>query len=414
VEPLPLLLDWALEQGMSIRGLLTLEQLAELRRVFCAGAPWSFELYEPLRALTHAAARLELPDLPARIHFGDALTALDQVLVRDAVSGAAPGLLGDGLRRYGWSIEHHLTPDVFAELGYARTSAGISALRGKHRAGWQAHADANRKFVLSACTDAEPGALAVLGAGKLYDVPLKRLTERFERVLLVDVDAESLAESTARVLNVARSNVELVTAELTGVAGFLVTALRDLFDGSSSLSEDGAHDSLLALLYSFRTSTGASALAQALGARPPLAVCVSTMLLSQLAAPLTGLIEARFKQRFPFSRRLQQPRFQIALGQFSHRVQHAHLQALLGSSRLALITSDVSEQPTYWSPRGAEPASAPLPLIGAPRLDELLPRARVQITRSASWQWPRVMPSARRPHGRLLEVNGCAATTSAR
>lgn len=399
---------------MSIRGLLTLEQLAELRRVFCDGAPWSFELYEPLRALAHAAARLELPDLPARIHFGDALTALDQALVRDAASAAATGLLGDGLSRHGWSVEHRLAPDAFAELGYARTSAGISALRAKHRAGWQAHADANRAFFLSACADADPTTLAVLGAGKLYDVPLKRLTERFERVLLVDVDAESLAASTARVLDGAPSNVDLVTAELTGVAGFLVTALRDLFDGSSSLSADDAHDSLLALLYSFRTGTGPSALAQTLGERHPLAACASAMLLSQLAVPLTELVEARFKQRFPSSRCLQQPRFRVALGQFTHRVQHAHLLALLDASHLAVITSDVSEQPTCWSPRGAAPASGPLPLIGAPRLDELLPRARVQLTRSASWQWPRVVPSARSPHGRLLEVNGCAATTSAR
>jgi hypothetical protein len=399
---------------MSIRGLLTLEQLAELRRVFCAGAPWSFELYEPLRALAHAAARLDLPDLPARIHFGDALASLDQVLVRDAARDAATGLLGDGLRRHDWSINHRLAPDAFDELGYARTSAGISALRAKHRAGWQAHAAENRAFLLSACEHAEPTTLAILGAGKLYDVPLEHLTERFERVLLVDVDAASLAESTSRVLNGARANVELLTAELTGVAGFLVSALRELFEGSASLSEDDAYESLLALLYSFRSGAAPSALAQTLARRPPLAACLSTMLLSQLAVPLTELIEARFKRRFPTSRRLQEPVFQIALGQLSHRVQHAHWQALLSVGQLAVITSDVSEQPTYWSPRGAQPATGPLPLIGAPSLAELLPRSQARLVRSGSWRWPRVVPSARSPHGRLLEVNGCAVTTSAR
>ena len=76
--------DWAHEQGMTIRERLSEEQLEGLQRVFSNQEPWSFELYEPLRALSHALPRLDLPDLPARVHFGDFLSALDSVLQRDA------------------------------------------------------------------------------------------------------------------------------------------------------------------------------------------------------------------------------------------------------------------------------------------------------------------------------------------
>ena len=35
----------------------------------------------------------------------------------------------------------------------------------------------------------------MIGAGKLYDIPLRKLAERFEQLLLVDIDAAALAES---------------------------------------------------------------------------------------------------------------------------------------------------------------------------------------------------------------------------
>jgi hypothetical protein len=413
-------LEWAIEQGLSIRGRLSLEQLAALGRVFGASAPWSFDLYEPLRALTHATARLELPDLPARIHFGDALEALEQVLQRDAASGAATGALGAGLRRYDWGVDHRLSAAAFTELGFAQTSAGISALRTRHRAGWQEHADTNREFLLRACADAAPSALLVIGAGKLYDVPLKSLTQRFERVFLLDVDEASLDESAKRVLGpTLPSHVKLLTSEVTGVAGFLVAALNELFEGGACSSEAGAYDALLALLYSFRAPRPASlaspgALQLALGEAPSLSACASTMLLSQLAVPLTQLVERRFLQRFPHSRCLQQRDFQVAFGQLTHRIQHAHLQALLAAAPLVAITTDVTDQATRWTPRGVEPASGPLALIGAAQLEELLPRQQARLSASARWYWPRLSPSSRSPHGRLLEVNGCAVSTSAR
>src|SRR4051794_22065517 len=72
-------LAWASEQGMSVRGQLSEEQVVALDRIFSGKEPWSFEHYPALRAFAHAMPRLDLPDLPALIDLGDALTGLDEL-----------------------------------------------------------------------------------------------------------------------------------------------------------------------------------------------------------------------------------------------------------------------------------------------------------------------------------------------
>ena len=117
-------------------------------------------------------------------------------------------------------------------------------------------------------------------------------------------------------------------------------------------------------------------------------------------------------ERFPDSTRWRSHELQLALGQFSHRLQHAHVQALLASARTVTLTSDVSEQYTRL---GA--ASQPLPLIGSAHLSELFPAAVSADLHCAEWLWPRVVSTPDQPRGRLLRVNGClysAAPSSAR
>ena len=57
-------LTWAAEQGMSIRGQLSEEQVAALERIFAGKDPWSFEQYQQLRALAHALPRLNRRTCP--------------------------------------------------------------------------------------------------------------------------------------------------------------------------------------------------------------------------------------------------------------------------------------------------------------------------------------------------------------
>lgn len=391
-----LALEWACRRGVTIHERLSPEQLERLHAVFAGERPWSFELYTPLRVFAYALPRLALPDLPARVTFGDCLTALNDVLLRDA---------GDRARDE-WAPRHTLSRATFEALGYAQTSAGIDTVRSRNLRGWQEHARLNRAFLLQGAAAAATGAAAVIGAGKLYDVPLRELAERFERLILVDVDAAALAASVEQELGQSplRDRVELVTSEVSAANDAFVQAVDAIFDAERA--EADCARALLALLHSYRWRTPPT-LADSAALKLPLSAVFSTMVLTQLAEPLTRTLEQRFARRFPGSERWQGREFQLGLAQFSHRVQHRHVQALAAIAPTVTITSDVSEQYTRLDAHGALEATRPLQLIGAQHLADLFPADLASRLLAAEWRWPRVEPTPENTTGRLLKVEGC-------
>ncbi len=379
---------WACEQGMSIRGMLSTEQLDELAHVFAGERAWSFDLYEPLRAFTHAIPRLELPDLPAQVRLGDALTALNEVLPSEVAA---------------WAPNHVPSAAVLAELRYSSTSAGITRLREQHTAAWRHHAEQNKQLLRRAAERSTGANAAVVGAGKVYDIPLLKLAERFTKLTLLDVDGDSLAESVqqAGLAPPQRARLTLVTSDVTGVNNAFLARAHAAF---AEPDEAATYDAVLALLHSYR-----------LAAPPALHgsfdIVFSSMVLSQLATPLTEFVQQQFNQRFPQSTRLRAHEFQVALAQFTHRIQHDHVQALLAAAPLVAISSDISEQFVQLDRAGKPtPTSPELPLIGAPHLTDLFPAQRARILENAAWTWQRVPPTAAKPHGRNLKVIGTIAT----
>ena len=383
-------MTWACEQGMSIRGLLSLPELEALAHVFAGTRPWSFELYEPLRAFSHAIPRLNLPDVPDAMHFGDVLTALNEVLLREGPA---------------WETQSEVSPGTFAELGYAATSLGITRLQEQQTAAWRDHGVQNKELLLRALPSSAGSSATVVGAGKIYDIPLRKLAERFARLTLVDIDGESLAQSVeqARLTPELQNHLSLVTADVTGVNDTFVAGVCAALERPT---EAATYDACLELLRSYR-----------LQAPPPLAgaptdVAFSSMVLSQLATPLTEYLQRRFAERFSDSVRLRAHEFQVALGQFSHRVQHSHIRALLATAPLVAISSDISEQFTELDAYENVSASVALPLIGAPHLEDLFPAQQAYVTSSNEWPWQRIVPTAAKPHGRSLQVVGCLAKRS--
>jgi hypothetical protein len=391
--------DWVYEQGMTIRGLLHEEQLAALKRVFSGEAPWSFELYEPLRALSHALPRLQLADLPSQVRFGDVLSAVDEVVLRDAERGWGEGAYGAGLARHAWRKTPDVSQQCFAALGYAETSTRPTRLREADTATWREHAVSNKELLLEAPATSDA---VVIGAGKLYDVPLRELAERHARVTLLDIDGASLVASVeqAGLSPELRQRVELVRADVTQINDAFSRGLHDCFEHDS---EAAVHGALLALLYSYRLAT------------PPVSrragAALSSMVLSQLATPLTVSLQARFRERFPSSARLEAHATRVALAQFTHRVQHSHLQGLLSSADSIAVTSAISEQLMRVEGESVVAASPSLPLIGAPHLTELFPAQTSHILERTEWPWTRLAVSATQPKGCRRQVVGCLVTS---
>lgn len=388
-------LSWAAEQGMSVREQLSEEQIVALERVFRGAMPWSFEHYQQLRAFAHALSRLNLPDLPALLNLGDVLQALDEL--RSAAVAA-------------WPTQEAVTDGTFAELGYASTSAAITRIRDANTSAWQEHALNNKRFLLGAAERASSTRAVVVGAGKLYDIPLLELAQRFEQLLLVDIDAAALAASVeqAGLEPKLRARLSLVRADVTGINDvFLERAHAAL----AATDEGAVYGGLLQLLYDYRVDEPPRLL-PASAAGGPIDFACSSMVLSQLATPLTQYLEERFAACFPFSRRTQTLEFQVALGQFTHRVQQAHVRSLLATAPCVALSSDIADQYTGLDPRGAVSHGIALAVIGAPRLDALLPRQQTRNVSSADWQWRHVVPTRSKPHGRTVQVSGVFAERS--
>ncbi len=393
LPPFRQVLAWATAQGMSVRDQLTVEQLAALERVFSGREPWSFEHYPPLRAFGDALSRLNLPDLPALLNFGDVLQALDE-------------LWADTLAA--WPTHDAVTESTFSELGYATTSAGITRARDANTAAWREHGLNNRQFLLRGAERARGPRAVVIGAGKLYDIPLRKLAERFEQLLLVDIDAAALAESVKQIglEPELHARLSLLQADVTGINDVFVERVR----AALALPDEVAvYAALLRLLHDYRVDEPPRLFPE--GAAPgPLDFACSSMVLSQLATPLTRHVERQFAVRFPASERTQALEFQVALAQFTHRVQLAHVRSLLAAAPCIALSSDITDHYTALDGRGnVVYAPVRLPLIGAPSLEALVPRLQARSVSTADWQWRHVVPTRSKPHGRTVQVAGVVA-----
>jgi hypothetical protein len=393
LSPFREVLTWAAEQGMSVRGQLSEEQLLALHRVISGNQPWSFEHYTPLRAFAHALARLDLPDLPARLSFGDVLQALDEF--RSATLPA-------------WPTHETVTERTFTELGYASTSANITRVRDAHGAAWREHGAKNRELLQRGAEHARGSRAVVIGAGKLYDIPLRKLAERFEHLLLVDIDAAAMAESVEQIgLEPSlRARVSLAQADVTGINDVFVEKARAALE----LADEGeVYAALLRVLHEYRLDQPPR-LFPAHVSSDPFDFACSSMVLSQLATPLSRYVEQKFRARFPESQRAQAHEFQVALGQFTHRVQHEHVRSLLATAPCVAFTSDFTDQYTALDPRGVlMHAPVRLPLIGALSLVQLVPTLQARTALTAEWEWRHVVPTRTKPQGRTVQVAGIVA-----
>jgi hypothetical protein len=386
-------LAWSIEQGMTVRDQLSEVLLAGLARVFSGREPWSFEHYDPLRAFGYALGRLSLPDMPALLNVGDVLQALDE-------------LRADTLPA--WPSHEGVTASTFSELGYATTSAGITRVRDANAAAWREHGLINKELLLRGAARAAGSRAVVIGAGKLYDIPLRKLAERFEQLLLVDIDAAALAESVkqADLSPTLQARLSLVQCDVTGI--------NDIFVEKASAAlalpdEAEVYAALVQVLHDYRLNAPPRLLPEG-ATSGPLDFACSSMVLSQLATPLTQYVEQRFAERFPSSTRTQTREFQIALGQFAHRVQLAHVRSLLATAPCVALSSDTLDQYTSLDGRGnVVHAAQQLQLLGAPTLNTFVPRLEARLVLGGEWQWRHVVPTRSKPRGRTVHVAGIVA-----
>ena len=106
-------------------------------------------------------------------------------------------------------------PAAARRAGYVGDQLGIRDRFLRESGNWKSHLDNTRRFILEAASMTKKRtAVAILGSGWLYDVPLDELSQMFESVVLVDIVHPEPVKIRAAKL----PNVRLVTTDLTGGA----------------------------------------------------------------------------------------------------------------------------------------------------------------------------------------------------
>lgn len=109
-------------------------------------------------------------------------------------------------------------------LGYPLEVAQYRAKWERNKAAWQPHLEKCRKFILQACESTQKRDLAiVVGSGHCLDIPLIELSQRFKKVVLVDVvHPRRLAKAAARL-----GNVSTLIHDMTGALESVTKSIRN-------------------------------------------------------------------------------------------------------------------------------------------------------------------------------------------
>jgi hypothetical protein len=349
---------------------VSLAQAEHLREVLAGSRPRADEDFEVLVSFARTMHRFGQrdPTVP-RANLGDTLTALSVVSRADE----SP-----------WIFDTRIDTDALAKLQFRETSVGIGKGQRENREGWWSHAQKNRAFIEDAVRQTQGRELAViLGAGHAFDLPLVELAKGFEKLVLVDIDADALNATVAGVLKDPglRARTELRLLDLTGVNGQLVGRIDEAVASAADAAD--ARDRLEALCWAYRLAPPPRLL-------PPeerADLLVSSCVLSQVSWPQRVYARRVYERRFsslpgPLERRWARHFTYLEL-----RLQQDHLTSLAGVAEQVALTCDVVSYPTALDAAGTERKTGQtIPTLGVPSLLERVPKL-FTVEAHASWEW---------------------------
>lgn len=347
-------------------------QADHLRGVLAGARPRADEDFELIVDFARAMSRIGQldPGLP-QVNLGDILTALSLVPQANELP---------------YAFDTRIDAEAFAKLQFRDTSVGLGQTQRGNREGWWSHAQKNRAFIEDVVRQTSGRALAVvLGAGHAFDLPLVELAKIFEKVVLVDIDADALNATVAGVLKdpALRARTELRLLDLTGVNGELVRRIDEAVASAGNAAE--ARERLEALCWTYRVAPPPQLLP------PPerADLLVSSCVLSQVSWPQRVYAKRVYERRFSSVPAASEWRWARHFTFLELRLQQDHLTSLAGVAEQVALTCDVVSHTTVLDAAGTERRSErprPVPTLGVPSLLERVPKLFVAQGR-ASWGW---------------------------
>jgi hypothetical protein len=371
---------------------VSLAQAEHLREVLAGTRPRADEHFEILVNFARTMYRIGQhdPSTP-QVNLGDTLTALSLV----PQAGEAR-----------WIFDARIDADAFAKLQFRETSVGIGKIQRENREGWWSHAQKNRAFVEDVVRHTQGRGLAVvLGAGQAFDLPLVELAKSFEKLVLVDIDAEALNTTVAGALKDPglRARTELRLLDLTGVNGQLVQRIDEAV--ASAANAAVAQERLEALCWTYRLA----APPRLLPPEEPADLLVSSCVLSQVAWPQRVYARRIYERRFSSVPGPLELRWARHFTYLERRLQQDHLTSLAGVAEQVALTCDMVSNATVLDAAGNERKSGQaIPTLGVPSLLERVPKL-FRIEGHASWEWHRYK-ATRTGKGSRMDVEGARLT----
>lgn len=104
---------------------------------------------------------------------------------------------------------------AYRKMGYVHGMIGLVSRHGRCAKAWAPHLEASKDLIRQAIAQTKKKRQAViLGAGPLYDVPVKDLAEAFDEVILVDIVLSTAAKKAAKRYR----SVKTMVVDVSGLA----------------------------------------------------------------------------------------------------------------------------------------------------------------------------------------------------
>ena len=363
-------LDWYIrEVPVAEKPPVSLAQAEHLREVLAGSRPRGDEDFEIVVTFARTMYRFgQLDASVPQVNLGDVLTALSLI----PQAGEVP-----------WSFDTRIDADAFAKLRFRETSQGIGRSQRESREGWWSHAQKNRAFIEDVVRQTKGRGLAVvLGAGHAFDLPLVELAKAFEKLILVDIDAESLNATVAGVLKDPglRARTELRPLDLTGINGQFVQRIDEAVASAADAADARAR--LESLCWTYRLAPP-----RLLPPEEPADLLVSSCVLSQVSWPHRVYARRVYEGRFSALPGPLEMRWARHFTYLELRLQQDHLTSLAGVAEQVALTCDVVSNTTLLDATGTERKTGQtIPTLGVPSLLERVPKL-FRIQGHASWEW---------------------------
>ncbi len=243
----------------------------------------------------------------------------------------------------------------------------------------------------------------VIGAGRCRDIPVRQLLERFERVTLTDIDADSVRRGLAEAgLSAEQARrVEVSIEDVVGVSDAMARGTDACFaEGVWTLA---SCEHLVERMASFIEQL------EPVRSTPeqPYDLVVASCVISQLHLASAKRVAKEFFRRFPEAIKLdRQPRWRQAVCTLAARMQRCFIDVvhdLTADTGRIYLSATPRVHPIYRAPHGKWKTRETHDMLAHATLREFLDD-RFVVEAQSQWQWSQPMPANSEKPGDLFDV----------